>query len=105
MPSRSLEAIVENAVKHGIGKNENQGKVIVRSYERRDSYAVQIVDEGIGFDPYMLYRKETPTSMKRIRERLADKTGAVLEVVSRTGKGTIVTVRFPKKKINVERTE
>lgn len=104
VPSRSLEAIVENAVKHGIGKNENRGKVIIRSYERRDSYAVQIVDEGVGFDTDMLYRKETPTGMKRIRERL-EKIGAVLEVVSRPGKGTIVTVRFPKKKINIERTE
>ena len=104
VPSRSLEAIVENAVKYGIGKNENRGKVIIRSYERRDSYAVQIVDEGIGFDTDMLYRKETPTGMKRIRERL-EKIGAVLEVVSRPGKGTIVTVRFPKKKINIERTE
>ena len=104
VPSRSLEAIVENAVKHGIGKNENRGKVIIRSYERRDSYAVQIVDEGVGFDTDMLYRKETPTGMKRIRERL-EKIGAVLEVVSRPGKGTIVTVRFPKKKINIERAE
>ena len=104
VPSRSLEAIVENAVKHGIRKNENRGKVIIRSYERRDSYAVQIVDEGVGFDTDMLYRKETPTGMKRIRERL-EKIGAVLEVVSRPGKGTIVTVRFPKKKINIERAE
>lgn len=96
VPARSLEAIVENAVKHGIGKNHNQGKVIIRSYERRDSYAVQIVDEGIGFDTDMLYRKETPTGMKRIRERLTDRSGAALDVVSRMGKGTIVTVKFPK---------
>lgn len=96
VPPRSLEAIVENAVKYGIGKNQNQGRVIVRSYERRDSYAVQIVDEGSGFDTELLYRKETPTSMKRIRERLSEQSGAVLDVVSRIGKGTIVTVRFPK---------
>lgn len=96
VPARSIEAIVENAVKHGIGKNENQGQVIVRSYERRDSYAIQIVDEGIGFDTDMLYRKETPTSMKVVRERMEQYLGAVIEVNSKPRKGTIVTVKIPK---------
>ncbi|MBQ8148513.1 MAG: histidine kinase [Lachnospiraceae bacterium] len=98
VPARSVEAIVENAVKHGIGKNENQGQVIVRSYERRDSYAIQIVDEGAGFDTDMLDRKETPTAMKTIRERLNQRIGAVVEVNSKIGKGTIVTIRVPKNK-------
>lgn len=98
VPSRSVEAIVENAVKYGIGKNENHGQVIVRSYERRDSYAIQIVDDGIGFDTDLLYRKDTPTSMKTIRDRLEQQIGAVLEVNSRPQKGTIVTVKIPKNK-------
>lgn len=96
VPARSIEAIVENAVKHGIGKKENRGQVIIRSYERRDAYAIQIVDDGIGFDTDMLYRKNTPTSMKTVRERLEQSTGAVLEVKSRLDKGTIVTVKLPK---------
>lgn len=98
VPCRSVEAIVENAVKYGIGKNENHGQVIVRSYERRDSYAIQIVDDGIGFDTDLLYRKDTPTSMKTIRDRLEQQIGAVLEVNSRPQKGTIVTVKIPKNK-------
>lgn len=98
VPCRSVEAIVENAVKYGIGKNENHGQVIVRSYERRDSYAIQIVDDGIGFDTDLLYRKDTPTSMKTIRDRLEQQMGAVLEVNSRPQKGTIVTVKIPKNK-------
>lgn len=96
VPARSIEAIVENAVKHGIGKNENKGRVIVRSYERRDAYAIQIVDEGAGFDTDMLYRKETPTSMKTLRERLEQTIDAVIEVNSKLEKGTIVTVKIPK---------
>ena len=76
----------------------------VRPEFKHDLPDADIVLEGVGFDTDMLYRKETPTGMKRIRERL-EKIGAVLEVVSRPGKGTIVTVRFPKKKINIERAE
>lgn len=98
VPVRSIEPIVENAVKYGIARNENQGKVIVRSYERRDGYAIQIVDEGIGFDPDMLHRKETPTSMKTLRERLRLANQATIDVNSRKGKGTIITIRLPKEK-------
>lgn len=97
VPSRSIEAIVENAAKYGIGKNGNQGRIIVRSYERRDSYAIQIVDEGAGFDTDMLYHKDTPTSMKMVRQRLEASVGGVIEVNSRYGVGTIVTVKVPKK--------
>ncbi|MBO5239395.1 MAG: histidine kinase [Lachnospiraceae bacterium] len=96
VPARSIEAIVENAVKHGIGKNNNEGQVIVRSYERRDAYAIQVVDEGSGFDTDKLYRKETPTSMKVLREQLETTIGATLEVSSKPDKGTIVTIKIPK---------
>lgn len=95
IPMRSIEAIVENAVKHGIEKHKERGQVIIRSYERRDSYAIQIVDDGVGFDTDLLYRKQTPTSMKTTQERL-HALGAVIEVNSRLNKGTIVTVKIPK---------
>ncbi|MCM1496210.1 MAG: histidine kinase [Bacteroides sp.] len=96
VPARSIEAIVENAVKHGMEKQERSGQVTVRSYERRDSYAIQIVDEGMGFDTDLLYRKTTPTSMQVVRERLEYYLGASVEVNSRPYKGTIVTVKIPK---------
>lgn len=96
VPLRSIEPLVENAVKYGIGKNENSGQVTVRSYERRDSYAIQIVDDGAGFDTKMLDRKDSPTSMKTLRHRLNQSNHAVIEVNSRIGKGTIVTVKIPK---------
>ncbi len=97
VPIRSIEPIVENAVKHGIGKNGEKGQVIVRSYERRDGYAIQIVDDGKGFDTDMLYIKDTPTSMKTVRTRLEDGIRATVEVNSREDKGTIITVHVPKK--------
>lgn len=98
VPMRSIESIVENAVKHGIEKRGNKGQVIVRSYERRDSYAIQIVDDGIGFDTDRLYIKNTPTSMKMVRSRLEDSIQASIDVNSRPDKGTIVTIKIPKLK-------
>lgn len=96
VPCRTIEAIVENAVKYGISKKDNQGQIIIRSYERRDCYAVQIVDDGVGFDTDILYRKTTPTSMKRLQERLENSVGGRIEVSSKYQKGTIVTVKIPK---------
>ena len=98
VPMRSIESIVENAVKHGIEKRGNKGQVIVRSYERRDSYAIQIVDDGIGFDTDRLYIKNTPTSMKMVRSRLENSIQASIDVNSRPDKGTIVTIKIPKLK-------
>lgn len=103
VPARTIEAIVENAVKHGMEKQERTGQVTIRSYERRDSYAIQVVDEGIGFDTILLYRKTTPTSMQVIRDRLEHDLGAVVEVNSRPCKGTIVTVKIPKHGAGAER--
>lgn len=104
VPCRTIEAIVENAVKHGISKQDNQGQITIRSYERRDCYAIQVVDDGIGFDTDILYRKTTPTSMKTIQERLEASIGGKIEVSSKYRKGTIVTVKLPKERRFVERT-
>lgn len=104
VPCRTIEAIVENAVKHGISKQDNQGQITIRSYERRDCYAIQVVDDGIGFDTDILYRKTTPTSMKTLQERLEASIGGKIEVSSKYRKGTIVTVKLPKERRFVERT-
>ena len=82
VPCRTIEAIVENAVKHGISKQDNQGQITIRSYERRDCYAIQVVDDGIGFDTDILYRKTTPTSMKTLQERLEASIGGKIEAVN-----------------------
>lgn len=93
VPRHSLEPLVENAVKHGIANNNNSGNVAVRSYMRADGYAVQIVDDGIGFDMNILKKKKTTLAKKLA---LLEKTcQARTEVISREGKGTVITIVFP----------
>lgn len=93
VPRHSLEPLVENAVKHGIANNDNQGNVAVRSYMRADGYAVQIVDDGAGFDMSILKKKNTTVAKKLA---LLEKTcQARTEVISREGKGTVITIVFP----------
>lgn len=90
----SIEPIVENAVKHGIAGTENGGSVVVRSYRREDGYAVQVIDNGSGFDKSILRRKSR-TSLLRIFDELKTACGAQTEIISKEGQGTVITIIFP----------
>ena len=94
MPPYIVGPLVENAVKHGLAKKNYVGNVAVRSYETKNYFAVQIIDNGIGFDINTI-KKDTFTSIKNIRERL-DTIDAEMDIVSKKGKGTVITIKLPK---------
>lgn len=94
VPRRCLEPMVENAVMHGLSGKPEWGTVVVRTYEREDGYAVQIIDDGVGFSTTQL-KKSSATSLKVILEHLENKCDALTEVISRPGKGTVITIIFP----------
>ncbi|MCM1157770.1 MAG: histidine kinase [Bacteroidales bacterium] len=95
VPRHSLEPMVENAVKYGIAGRDNRGNVALRSYKRADGYAVQIVDDGIGFDKRIL-KKKSPTALLNLFALLEQQCRAKTEVVTKEGKGTVITVVFPE---------
>lgn len=93
IPRHSLEPLVENAVKHGLAKNGNKGNVAIRTYIRADGYAIQIIDDGAGFDTRILKNKTTTIAKKLV---LLEKTcQARTEVISKEGKGTVITIVLP----------
>ena len=86
--------MIENAVVHGVAGKDNKGNVVIRTYEREDGYAIQIIDDGCGFDTDHL-KKTSATSLKVTLEQLKKNTHARTEVVSRPGKGTVITMILP----------
>lgn len=93
IPRHSIEPLVENAVKHGLAKKGNKGNVTIRTYIRADGYAIQIIDDGVGFDTAILKNKTTTFAKKLM---LLEKTcQARTEVISRQGKGTVITIVLP----------
>ena len=94
VPRRTLEPMIENAVVHGGAGKDNKGNVVIRTYEREDGYAIQIIDDGCGFDTDHL-KKTSATSLKVTLEQLKKNTHARTEVVSRPGKGTVITMILP----------
>ena len=94
VPRNTIEPIVENAVMYGIAGKNNRGNVVVRSYEREDGYAIQIIDDGIGFDSSRL-KKNSSTSLKNVLGILEDTCKAQTEIISKDKKGTVITIVLP----------
>lgn len=94
LPRHSIEPMVENAVKYGIAGKENGGNVVVRSYQREDGYAIQVIDDGVGFNKECLTRK-SPTSLLKLLDMLKDCCRAQAEIISKEGKGTVITIILP----------
>ena len=97
VPPLSIQPIVENAVKHGILKKIEGGTLTIKTYEDENSYYVEIIDDGIGFNiDNINFSENKHIGLKNIQYRLTHMCGAELKVNSEEGKGTDITVRFNK---------
>lgn len=94
VPFNTVEPLVENALVNGALTAPLGGRLVVRSYERLDCFAIQIVDNGKGIGPDKKF--EGKYSYKSIKKRLKAMCGAMVEVRNKPDKGTIVTVMVPK---------
>lgn len=94
VPYSSVEALVENSVVNGALCAGRNARIVIRSYERIDCYAIQIVDNGPGVSPKDKFTGRS--GFDEIRGRLRAMCGAAVEVKTRSEGGTIVTVKVPK---------
>lgn len=96
VPALSVQTIAENAVKHGIGKREKGGTVIVRTREQASEYTVAVIDDGVGFDAGD--QSVWGVGLENTRSRLEAMCGGALDVASVPGEGTTVILHIPKKR-------
>ena len=95
VPAFTIEAFVENAVVHGAGTVKEPTLISVKTYETAKDYAIQIVDTGCGFDVDGVGSRDEYGILKST-ERLQAMADASVDVRSRKGKGTVVTIKLPK---------
>ena len=95
IPALTIQPLVENAIKHGILKREEGGKVKVRVYETDSSYFVTVKDNGVGFDIVEL-EQSNHIGLRNIKSRLEAMCAGVLHIESIIGVGTKITVEIPK---------
>jgi two-component system LytT family sensor kinase len=103
VPSMLLQPLIENSIKHGLEPRISGGTVTLRSRILSDGrLLLEIEDDGVG----MLVENELPAAngaggggigMRNVRERMEVLYGsaAEVEIVSRPGRGTKVTLVMP----------
>ena len=102
LPPLSVQALAENAVRHGITVKEDGGEICISTREDEAFYEISIVDDGIGFDPDRDLDPSAHIGIQNVRKRLADISGATLEVRSAPNHGTQVTIRIPRESNKLE---
>ncbi|MCR4587166.1 MAG: histidine kinase [Lachnospiraceae bacterium] len=96
IPALGLQPVVENAVKHGVGKQMNGGTVRIASRREGDSCIVTVEDNGVGFDPSEGKQDErSHIGLENVRSRIEQMTGGTVQIESHIGEGTRVTLKIP----------
>ena len=97
IPALSIQPLVENAVKHGIGMKEEGGTVTIKVREYADTFKIIISDDGVGFDPDAIDNRERQhIGLENVKNRLLLMCDATLSIESVLGKGTSITISLPK---------
>ncbi|MBR4515645.1 MAG: histidine kinase [Lachnospiraceae bacterium] len=103
LPSLSIQPLMENAVKHGVGASENGGSVMLATEETDTDYVVTVSDSGVGYNPHFKNKSKddqggnrSHVGLQNVRERLDIMCGGKVDIYTTDGTGTRVVVRIPK---------
>jgi two-component system LytT family sensor kinase len=106
VPGMLLQPLIENSLKHGLEPRISGGTVTLRSRITPEGrLLIEVEDDGVGMAPERnhpsavsgLVRPGTGIGMRNVRERMRVLYGelAEVEMVSRPGRGTKVTLQMP----------
>ena len=93
IPLMSVEPMVENAIRHGISRNN--GLITISSKLEGDNVVVTVEDNGVGYGGETRQQAEHRSiGIKNSKERLKYLCNGDLSIIN-TGKGTIVRIVIP----------
>jgi hypothetical protein len=101
LPPLMLLTLLENAVKHGVARTPDGGRIDVEAYEEDDYLVVQVRDTGAGLDATPSTTLAKPSQggvgLSNIRERLTSIYGerATLELTANRPRGAVATLSLP----------
>ena len=97
VPCLTVQPLVENAVKHGVGEKEDGGTVLLKTEETDTDYIITVQDDGVGFD-VSAPKQEKSIGLRNIEMRLKQLCSASLQIKSEIGVGTTAVITIPKSK-------
>jgi two-component system LytT family sensor kinase len=110
VPVLTIQPLVENAVRHGIGKKVGNGKVIVSAEDKGSECWITVADDGVGMTGEVARKVLKPHSerhfgmgLSNVNERLRSIYGPEhqLQIQSKPKEGTKITFAVPKYKAGV----
>jgi two-component system sensor histidine kinase YesM len=113
VPKLLLQPIVENAIIHGLENKVGKGNLVINGYQEADELIFEIIDDGIGIEANKLAlinaKKDLASTtdsigLQNVNRRIQLYYGASygLHIKSQAQSGTIVTLRLPLLKREVD---
>lgn len=96
IPPFSVQPLVENAVKHGVGQSERPGEIFVESFETPTHYLILVSDNCGGFDVEKFRQTKSNFGLRYIQQMLDMTVNGKMMIESEVGAGTTVTIQIPK---------
>jgi signal transduction histidine kinase len=95
IPSFALQHLVENAIRHGVARSPDAGRLVIAARRAGEMLELTVTDDGVGIDADLVIPQGH--GIENTRERLRALFGerASLEVARREEGGTIATLRAP----------
>jgi hypothetical protein len=99
LPALSVQPLIENAVKHGVGKKTGGGTVTIHTTENENEYVICVTDDGVGFkEGEYVDDGGTHVGIENIKKRLEMMINAKLVIESKIGEGTKARILIPKRR-------
>ncbi len=101
LPPLTLQPLVENAIKHGLRKTREGGRVTVSAKQQERSIEFAVEDNGVGISEEaveniaVLPKGSVSIGLYNINTRLVRLCGQGLCVKSKTGEGTRISFQIP----------
>jgi two-component system, LytTR family, sensor kinase len=99
VPSMMLQPLVENSIKHGLGRKLGEGRITIRTSRASGLLVLEVLDNGVGLpQTRMEAESESGIGLRNVNERLRVIYGAPyqLKLHSRPGEGTSARIEIPE---------
>ena len=96
LPPLTVQPLVENAVRHGIGTYDEGGDVQISSRREPGSIVIEVIDNGSGKSNITQQQTERRgIGIENVRSRLRSIAGGELEVITNES-GTTARITLPE---------
>jgi sensor histidine kinase YesM len=102
VPNLILQPIVENAIRHGVAKQTNSGRIAIRAFRAKKRLIMQVEDNGPGLKPNGNSASSGGIGLNNARARLQQFYGNdfQMDIANSGGHGVIVTLDIPATREN-----